>query len=526
MIQSNDDSSGPPPLLAARKITKRYPGVTALDAVDFDIFPGRVHGLIGENGAGKSTLMHILAGAQQPDEGQILLDGAQIHFADTRAALDCGVSIVYQELNLVPYLTVAENIFLGRELLTSWHTINSREQNRLAAELLKPLDPTIDPRATINSHRVGQQQIVEIAKAINSQARVIFLDEPTSAISDHEGEVLFGLIESLRDQGIAIVYVSHKLDELFRITDTITVLRDGVLVEDLRTQETDQDHVVSLMVGRVLKKQLFEREPAQQSDSGTHGDSASPLLMVEHLSLKAPAGDHCVVSQVSFSLHAGEVLGIFGLMGAGRTELLESIFGLHPHACTGNIFVRGILCAIHAPKDAIAKGIGLVPEDRKQQGLVLMMSVEQNISLSSLNRAEQFMLLNKTLERNHVAHHIDRLAIKTSNPEQQVRGLSGGNQQKVVLAKVLATRPQVLMLDEPTRGVDVGAKAEIFRLIHELKQQGLGILMVSSELPELLANADRILVMCEGSVTGCFDRQNATEEILMKAAVPGVPTHA
>jgi len=515
------------PILVGRQIVKNYPGVRALKRVDFEVFPGKVHGLIGENGAGKSTLMHILAGAQSLDEGEILLDGAPVEFADTRAALDRGVSIVYQELNLVPFLTVAENIFLGRELLTRIGLIDSVAQHRKATELLRPLDATIDPRAEVGLLRVGQQQIVEIAKALNADARVIFFDEPTSAISDQEVEVLFELIDSLRRKGIGIVYVSHKLDELFRICDSITVLRDGKLVETLATNETNRDAIVSRMVGR----DLVEAFTTPEQDLGTvaqgnHDTSEPALLEVRNVSLPNPLGDRLLIDHVSFSLAAGEVLGIFGLMGAGRTELLETIYGLHAKTSSGEILVDGKLCTIRSPQDAIATGIGLVPEDRKQQGLVLMMSVEHNVSLASLDQAERALLLSRQRERQLVSQYVDRLEVKTPNLEQQVRNLSGGNQQKVVLAKVLATKPRVLMLDEPTRGIDVGAKVEIFHLIHELKQQGMGILMVSSELSELLTNADRILVMCEGLHRGVFQRWEATEEALMGAAVPGEHANA
>ncbi len=504
------------PVLEARAIVKRFPGVLALDRVNFQIYAGEVHGLIGENGAGKSTLMHILAGAQQPDDGQILLDGQCVEFANTREALDERISIVYQELNLIPYLTVAENVFLGRELCSATGLIDSREQNRRCAELLEELDPAIDPRAEVNSLRVGQQQIVEVAKALNSRARVIFMDEPTSAISDQEIEVLFSIIDSLTRDGISIVYVSHKLDELLRISDRITVLRDGRLVRTLSTKEADHDTIVRLMVGRELTD-LFVR-----GESRLRGE----LFRVDNLSQESVTSGPRRVDGVSFAARAGEVLGIFGLMGAGRTELLESIFGLRPRQTSGAVFVGGKECTIRSPGDAMRHGIGLVPEDRKREGLVLQLSVQQNISLSCLAQMERGLLLNGRAERSHADKYVERFAIRTPSVRRTVRSLSGGNQQKVVLAKVLSSQPRVLLLDEPTRGIDVNAKREIYGLIDELKHQNLAIVVVSSELPEILGIADRIMVMCEGRKTAEFGRTEATEQAVMRAAVPGAFEHA
>ncbi len=374
------------PVLSGRGIVKKFPGVLALDCVDFDLHAGEVHGLIGENGAGKTTLMHILAGAQQPTEGEILLDGQPVHFANTKEALNQRICIVYQELNLIPNLSVAENIFLGREILDATGLIHAKLQNQRCRELLASLDPTIDPRAKLSSLRVGQQQIVEIAKALNSQARVIFMDEPTSAISDSEVEVLFKLIESLRRNGIAVVYVSHKLDELLRITDRITVLRDGRFIDTVLTSDTQQEQIVRLMIGRDLSE-MYVQNVAK---------SGGEVLRVDSLSQRSTVGERLLVDDVSLSVAAGEVLGIFGLMGAGRTELLESIFGLHPQTTSGTVSIRGEACNPESPSDAMRHGIGLVPEDRKEQGLVLCMSVENNISLSNIGLVESYGLLNAT----------------------------------------------------------------------------------------------------------------------------------
>lgn len=499
------------PVLAGRNIVKRYPGVVALDQVSFDVRAGEVHGLIGENGAGKSTLMHILAGAQQPTEGDILLDGQAVRFANTSEALRHRISIVYQELNLIPYLTVAENIFLGREKLSAIGLVDSKAQNRRCNELLEQLDPSIDPRARLNSLRVGQQQIVEIAKALNSQARVIFMDEPTSAISDSEVEVLFKLIRSLSQDGIAIVYVSHKMDELLRITDRITVLRDGKFIDTVKTSETNQEAIVRLMVGRNLSE-MFTKHAAKVGEE---------VLSVESLSQRSPSRGRNLVDKVSFSVATGEVLGIFGLMGAGRTELMESIFGLHAQMTSGSVFIKGLPREIRSPAEAMSHGIGLVPEDRKAQGLVLGLSIENNISLSNIGLIERYSLLNSRLEKQHAETYVQALAIKTPNVHQPARALSGGNQQKVVLGRVLSTNPSVLLLDEPTRGIDINAKREIYALIDQLKQQGMAIVVVSSELPELLGISDRMMVMCEGRKTAEFRREEATEEKLMQAAVPG-----
>lgn len=498
-------------VLSAEHIVKRYPGVLALNEVDFTVRAGEVHGLIGENGAGKSTLMHILAGAAQADEGLIRLDGRPVRFSNPREAMDSGIALVHQELNLVPFLTVAENIFLGRELVSTIGLIQSQEQNRRCRKLLADLDDSIDPQTEVHRLRVGQQQVIEIAKAINSNARVIFMDEPTSAISDHEVEALFNLIESLSNSGVSIVYVSHKLDELLRISDRITVLRDGRLVDTVNTANADRDTIVRLMVGRQLDE-LYVHSPAVPE--------REKRLRVEGLTLLKRNSPRPLVDQVSFEVGGGEVLGIFGLMGAGRTELLEAIFGLHPKRTRGMVFIDGVSQRIESAEDALRCGLGLVPEDRKRQGLILGMSVEQNISLSSLSAMESAGLLSGKRERIHAQSFVKQFSIRTPNVNQRVGALSGGNQQKVVLSKVLSRKPRVLMLDEPTRGIDVNAKREIYGLIDQLKLERMAIVVVSSELPELLGIADRILVMSQGRITGQFDRSTANEEAIMRAAIP------
>jgi ribose transport system ATP-binding protein len=531
-----EQSSSDIPVLAGKGIIKKYPGVVALDNVDFDVRAGEVHGLIGENGAGKSTLMHILAGALRPTAGEILLDGKPIEFANTSDALQHRISIVYQELNLIPDLTVAENIFLGREKLSSLGLIDSRAQNQHCRKLLAPLDASIDPRVKLKTLRVGQQQIVEIAKSLNAQARVIFMDEPTSAISDSEVEVLFKLIESLRADGIAVVYVSHKLSELMRITDRITVLRDGKFIDTVQTNATSQTAIVKLMVGRDLSDMYVQRtarigqemlrvESLSQRSLGqlSLGQLSLGQLSLGQLSL---GGERLLVDGVSFSVAAGEVLGVFGLMGAGRTELMESIFGLHPRTTSGSIYVQGNHCQMQSPEIAMSHGIGLVPEDRKRQGLVLCMSIQNNISLSNIRLIEKFRFLNRRLEEQHARTYVEKLMIKTASVRQVALGLSGGNQQKVVLGRVLSTQPRILLLDEPTRGIDINAKREIYALIDQLKQNGMAIVVVSSELPELLGISDRMMVMCDGRKTAEFCRSEATEVNLLQAAVPGFQLEA
>lgn len=498
-------------LLAGEGISKRYPGVVALDRVDFTVHVGEVHGLIGENGAGKSTLMKILAGIIQPDEGVIRLAGQPIQLSSPRDANDRGIALVHQELNLVPYLTVAENIFLGRELVSKAGLIRANEQERSCRQLLAELDPSIDPRSEVHRLRVGQQQVVEIAKAINCKARVIFMDEPTSAISDTEVAALFQLISSLRNSGVSIVYVSHKLDELLKFTDRITVLRDGKFVQTVQTSQADRNTIVRLMVGRELSD-LYVHSPPQPQ--------RCERLRVDSLTLNRKNTERPVVDNFSFEAYGGEVLGIFGLMGSGRTELLETVFGLHAQQMSGEITIDGVPKTIDSPAEAIRLGLGLVPEDRKRQGLILSMSVEQNISLSNLQDMESSGILSHHRERQHAESYVQQFAIKTPAVTQPVRTLSGGNQQKVVLSKVLSSKPRVLMLDEPTRGIDVSAKREIYALIDRLKREGMAVIVVSSELPELLGIADRILVMCEGCKTAEFDRRDASEELLMQAAVP------
>jgi ribose transport system ATP-binding protein len=506
------DSSQTEVLLEARGISKSFPGVCALDGVQITVRRGRLNAVLGENGAGKSTLMNILAGVFPPDAGEILLGGEPVRFASPRAAQQAGISIIFQELNLVPYLSIAENIFLGREPRNAAGLLDYAKMNRDAAALLAELELDADPRTPVVRLRVGAQQVVEIAKAVSFRSQVIIMDEPTSAITEHEVAVLFRLIKRLKERGTGIIYITHKLDELAEIADDITVFRDGQFIASKPFADTTRDEMVRLMVGRDLTD-LFPK---------TSVPAAGEVLRVKNISLRHPerAGDF-VVRDVSFSVRRGEVLGIFGLMGAGRTELLQTIFGLHPPAATGETWIEGKPVSIRSPRAAIDAGLALAPEDRKGEGLVLIQSVAENTTLACLEKISRCGLLQPAREHELVGRYVERLHVRTPSLHQTVRNLSGGNQQKVVLAKWLATEPKVLLLDEPTRGIDINAKKEIYALVDELARSGLAVVMVSSELPEILAIADRILVLAEGRVTAEFARGAATEETILLAALPG-----
>ncbi len=498
-------------ILEAKGISKQFPGVKALDDVSLTLRRGRLTALLGENGAGKSTLMNIVAGVFPQDAGDVKLAGEVVNFSNPRQAHEAGITMIFQELNLVPNLSVAENIFLGREPLNRIGLIDAKAMNQQAAALLEKLDLAVEPTAPLGSLRVGQQQIVEIAKAISVEARVLIMDEPTSAITEHEIEVLFGIIENLKRQGVAIAYITHKFEELARIGDDAVVMRDGRLIATSPIKDLTHEAMVQMMVGREMK---------QRSDKA-RSEPGEEVLRLENVSLKhADRPGDFVLQDISLQVHRGEVIGIFGLMGAGRTELLETIFGLHPRASAGQIYVEGQPVTIHSPVDAIDYGLALAPEDRKSEGLILGMSVAENASLPSLPRLQRFGFLDQEAEGSLVGEAIERFRVKTPSQNQMIRNLSGGNQQKVILGKWLATHPKVLLLDEPTRGIDVGAKGEIYALIEELTADGLAVIVVSSELPEILALSDRIAVLCEGKQTALFDRTDANEEAIMNAALP------
>jgi ribose transport system ATP-binding protein len=497
-------------LLAANGICKSFPGVCALHGVNIKVRRGRVNALLGANGAGKSTLMNILSGALSADAGEIHLDGRSVDLSSPFAAQQLGISTIYQELNLIPGMSVAENIFLGREPMSRPGYIDFRAMRARASAALTRMGFELDPNTRVSRLPVGAQQIVEIAKAIAFDARVVIMDEPTSALSEQETTSLFQVIRQLKQNGVGIIYITHKLDELDQIADDVTVFRDGELVAERQFGAISQEEMVRMMIGR---------ESAGSSRSQVQ--PGAEALRVTGVSLPHPGrSDGYALRDISFRVRRGEVVGLFGVMGAGRTELLQTIFGLHPDNATGEIHVLGKRVTISSPTDAIRAGITLAPEDRKADGLVLTMNVAENVSLASLRQTTAFGVVQCARERKLVSSLIDRLRVKVSSLNERVRNLSGGNQQKVVLSKSLATRPTILLLDEPTRGIDINAKRDFYMLIDELARDGLGVVITSSEMPELLAVADRIIVLSEGCVTAEFTREDATKEKLLSAALP------
>ena len=495
-------------MLSAKNITKKFPGVIALDKVNLELNPGKITAVIGENGAGKSTLMKILSGVHTDYEGALKLDDQEVRFKNTREAQDQGIAIIHQELILIPYLTVAENIFLGRELVNRFGLLDKARMRQQTVEILQRLQLDIDPDTKVQNLKVGQQQLVEIAKALLLDAKVIIMDEPTSAITGAEVEVLFNIIDNLKKAGKAIAYISHKLDELFQIADDFVVLKDGKFAGSGQMAEIKHDELVAMMVGREieLREQVEERQII---------DNQGVLLKVSKLDLPQFSTE----SGISFALNAGEIVGIFGLMGAGRTELLETIFGLYPKQFSGSISIGNQEKHFKSTKDAIKAGLAFVPEDRKRDGIIPELNVRQNISMAMLPEISFNGILNSRKEKELAGKYIDDLQIKIASQAQLIKNLSGGNQQKAILSKWLATDPKILLLDEPTRGIDIHAKTEIYKLMRKLADSGLGILMVSSELPEILAVSDRVLVLSEGRLTGDFLIEEATEEKLLKAAI-------
>ncbi len=492
------------PLIELREITKQFPGVRALDRVSFAVREGEVHALLGENGAGKSTLIKILTGAYQPDSGTILWNGQPVRFADTRQSQSLGIVAIYQELSLYPDLTVAENIFMGHQPRTRAGLVNWKAMMERARAILHELDADdLDVTQPVRGLSVGNQQRIEIAKALSQNARVLIMDEPTAALTQHDVERLFEIVRRLRERGVAIIYISHRLEEVFLLADRVTVLRDGQVVgETLEVSKTNQAELIRMMVGRTLDT-FFPKGAAKVGDV---------VLEVRDLTRGR------AVRNVSFSLRQGEIVGLAGLIGAGRSELAHVLFGITP-ADSGQILIDGRPVTIRTPQDAMALGIAYVPEDRKNQGLLTAMSVRENITLAVLRQLLRGVFINPRAEERMAKEFVGALRIRTSSLEQRVNELSGGNQQKVVVAKWLGCKPRVLILDEPTRGIDVGAKAEIHRLMSELAQQGMAILMISSELPEILGMSDRILVIRQGQVVAEFDRAHATQENVIAAAM-------
>lgn len=489
-------------ILTMKDIDKSFPGVHALDHVSFEVKRGEVHALMGENGAGKSTLMKVLTGIYTKDSGSITYEGKEIEFHNTREAQDAGVVIVHQELNMLGHLTVAQNIFIGREFKKGIG-IDDKKMNEEARKLFDRLHIDIDPTETMANLTVGKQQMCEIAKAISHDARVIIFDEPSAALTEAEIEELFKIIRDLREQNLGIVYISHRMDEIKVITDRVTVMRDGTYVGTLITNECTKDDIINMMVGRVIYE-----DP--KSASMVPAD-APVVLKVEHLN----AGR--MVQDVSFELHKGEILGFSGLMGAGRTETARAIFGADPKE-SGDIYVNGEKVTINTPQDAVKCGIGYLSEDRKRYGIVVQKTVAENSTMACLQNYMKGLFINKKTEKKIAEEYVESLATKTPSVDQLVVNLSGGNQQKVVIAKWLINDCDILIFDEPTRGIDVGAKNEIYKLMNKLASEGKSIIMISSEMTEILRMSDRIVVMCEGRKTGEVRIEEATQEVIMNMA--------
>ena len=489
-------------ILTMKGIDKSFPGVHALDHVDLEIRKGEVLALMGENGAGKSTLMKVLTGIYKKDEGTITYEGKEIEFENPRAAQAAGVIIVHQELNMLSHLTVAQNIFIGREIMKG-NMIDDAKMNEEAAKLFKKLNIDIDPAETMGNLTVGKQQMCEIAKAISHDAKVIIFDEPSAALTEAEIEELFKIIRDLRDKGIGMVYISHRMDEIKAITDRVTVMRDGTYVGTIITKDSTKDDIINMMVGRVIYE-----DPKTQSNVAK---DAPVVLKVEHLN----AGK--MVKDVSFELHKGEILGFSGLMGAGRTETARALFGADPKD-SGDIYINGQKVDIKSPEDAVKCGIGYLSEDRKRYGVVVGKTVAENTTMATLEKFMKGLFINKKKEDETAWTHVKALKTKTPTVDTEVVNLSGGNQQKVVIAKWLTRDCDILIFDEPTRGIDIGAKSEIYTLMNELVAQGKSIIMISSEMTEVLRMSDRIIVMCEGRKTGEIDIAEATQENIMHMA--------
>lgn len=489
-------------ILTMKDIDKSFPGVHALDHVDFELKRGEVHALMGENGAGKSTLMKVLTGIYTKDSGTITYEGREVEFHNTHDAQAAGIVIVHQELNMVGDLTVAQNIFIGREFKKGF-MIDDRKMIQESKKLFDELHINIDPKAKMSDLTVGKQQMCEIAKAISHQAKVIIFDEPSAALTEKEIEDLFAIIRDLRKQNLGIIYISHRMDEIKVITDRVTVMRDGAYVGTLITDECTKEDIINMMVGRVIYE-----------DPKTHSmvpADAPVVLKVEHLN----AGK--MVQDVSFELRKGEILGFSGLMGAGRTETARALFGADPKT-GGDIYINGKKVTINSPEDAVKNGIGYLSEDRKRFGIVVQKTITENSTLATLPKYMSGLFINKGAEKEVTEKYIKELDTKTPSADQLVVNLSGGNQQKVVIAKWLVRNCDILIFDEPTRGIDVGAKNEIYKLMNRLASEGKSIIMISSEMTEILRMSDRIIVMCEGKKTGEISIEEATQEAIMDKA--------
>ncbi len=494
-------------ILSMRNIDKRFTGVHALRHVDFDLDEGEIHALVGENGAGKSTLMKVLIGINSKDSGEIHYLGHPFNPRDPKHALEMGIGIIHQELNMMDHLTVAQNIFIGRESTRlNGIFLDKREQNRMTEELFKRLKMNIDPNEPLARLTVGKQQMVEIAKAVSHRLRILILDEPTAALTDAEIDELFTIMRGLASRGVGMIHISHRLDEIHRIADRVTVLRDGERVDTRKTSEVTKQQIINMMVGRVIYEQPKTRSSVPAG--------APVVLRVNRLN----AGR--LVKNVSFELRQGEILGVAGLMGSGRTETARAIFGAD-EVQSGTIEVRGRLVSVQSPEDAVTCGIGYLSEDRKRYGLAVNLSVRDNLAMATYDNFQRGLFIHASKVRRVTEDYVQKLNIRTPSLEQLLRNLSGGNQQKVVIAKWLIRNCDILIFDEPTRGIDVGAKSEIYTLMNGLTREGKSIIMISSELPEILRMSDRILVMCEGRLTGELPIEEASQEAIMEYATMG-----
>ncbi|MDO5018031.1 MAG: sugar ABC transporter ATP-binding protein [Lagierella massiliensis] len=492
------------PILELKNIVKVFPGVKALKGVDLNIYPGEVHALCGENGAGKSTLMKIIAGADTYTSGEMILDGNKVSFNSTKEAEENGIVMIYQEFNLLRDLSVAENMFMGHLPSSKFGRVNWKQLNKKAKDTLEKLNLDLNPETKVRNLTIAECSMVEIAKALTVGARIIIMDEPTAALADEEMQILFSKIEELKKAGIAIIYISHRMDEIFEISDRITVFRDGHFASEMMTKDTGYEEVVSHMVGRKVDRLYPEREYEEDE----------VVLELQDIS-----GNK--VNNVNLKLHKGEILGITGLLGAGTIELSKIIYGAYKRS-SGNIILRGKPIWNKSPKESLKEGIALISDDRKEEGLVLIRPVNENILMSSPKNYTKNSIINSNKEKQIVESQIKNLNIKVSGPDQQVNNLSGGNQQKIVFAKALESNPDVMILNEPTRGVDIGAKSEIYNIINELTKQGKSMILISTDLPEVVGLSDRVIVMREGKIVKEISKKDSNEELILAYASGGV----
>lgn len=508
-----DEKNEEPVTLSMKGIAKSFGGVRAIQHADLELRTAEVHALLGENGAGKSTLMNVLSGVIQQDAGEIVLNGQKVSISSPSAAQALGIAMIHQELDLVPGSTVAENLFLGREPRGTFGQLNRRSMDKHSAEVLDRLGVTFSPQRELGSLRVGEQQMVAIAKALSEDARILVMDEPTSALSEAEVESLLDLIPRLQESGVSIIYISHRMDEINRIADRGTVMRDGHTVDTFEVALTPPEEVITKMIGKPIEQVFPTRHHPQESPV---------ILSVKELTVESKSvGGRAEPKDISFDLREGEIIGLAGLLGAGRTELLQTLYGAASGRISGNVTLSGKSHVPRDPSSSLDAGIALVPEDRRADGLVMPESVASNIVLAALGRLSKWGFRSLRREDKAVSSSIERLKIKVSKPSIGVGALSGGNQQKVVFAKQLECSPKVLLLDEPTRGVDIGAKAEIYRLLSELTDAGIAVIMASSELPELVGLCDRILVLRDGRVASEISKEDATSERILAAAGVG-----